>query len=783
LAEPPSDPDTKDPTTGGEQGKPWLALVLVAGCAVLAWARSRPPPPRGTEARPSEFSAIRALDTLALIPGVRMPHPVGTQAHEHVREGILTELRRLGLEPRVEESAAISQNSLALVHNVVAEIPGIEVHGIQEEKAVLLCAHYDSVPAGPGAGDDGSGVATLLEVARALRAGPPLRRPVILLADDAEECGLVGAEAFVARHRVQDEIEVVVNVDARGTRGPTYLFETSRGNADLVRLYAEAVDRPCATSAAYEVYKRMPNSTDLSVFIRSGRVAGLNFAFIGGLRRYHTPVDDLEHLSPASLQHEGDQVLALVRALAREDYQPKTEEDLVYTDVLGFFLLRWPAKASLPLAITILSVLLLRFLVRPRASRRAADLLRGALKGLTTIGASALAAAAIVAGIELVRADPEAWAGTPLPFWIAIFSGAVLASLLLARIPLFSRIPATSARLGVWILFAAAGVLQSAALPGTSYLFIVPAGLAAILELSRSDFLAATIPACALVLLGTPLALGLEAAVELRVPLALGLPLGTTLAALGPCLAGAGARARRAAMTLASVLLATSTAWAFAVDASTPDRPHWLPLVHLEGPEDGRARTFALTYGEPLPNELRAQGAFGMEPERPFPELRSLPAGFARPSEPAPADAARIEVLATRRDQDARLIDVRISSPRGAPCLLLHLRGLLDKKNDNGVPSAMLGASQIREPIREAESGAPQDGVRTWESHLILFGIPPDGIVFTLRAPLDRAAEILLLDVAYGLPPCDAEIARARPDRCVPRGQGDQWVVARRREL
>jgi hypothetical protein len=236
-------------------------------------------------------------------------------------------------------------------------------------------------------------------------------------------------------------------------------------------------------------------------------------------------------------------------------------------------------------------------------------------------------------------------------------------------------------------------------------------------------------------------------------------------------------------VALASLLLATSTVWALAVAASTPNRPHWLSLVHLEGPEDGRARTFALTYGEPLPRGLRAKGAFGAEPESPFPELRWLPPGFARPSEPAPADAARIEVLATRREEDAHLVDVRISSPRGAPCLLLHTRGLLDTKRDCGVPSAMLGATRIREPIRDAESGRPDNGVRTWQSNLILFGIPPEGIVFTLRTPFDRAAEILLLDVAYGLPPCDAEIARARPDRCVPRGSGDQWVVARRCEL
>ena len=50
-------------------------------------------------------------------------------------------------------------------------------------------AHYDSVPFGPGAADDGAGVVTLLETARALKAGPPLKNDVIFLFTDGEEAG------------------------------------------------------------------------------------------------------------------------------------------------------------------------------------------------------------------------------------------------------------------------------------------------------------------------------------------------------------------------------------------------------------------------------------------------------------------------------------------------------------------------------------------------------------------------------------------------------------------
>ena len=51
--------------------------------------------------------------------------------------------------------------------------------------AVLLACHYDSVAAGPGAADDGAGVATTLEVARALTSGPPpaMREGTLTVAD------------------------------------------------------------------------------------------------------------------------------------------------------------------------------------------------------------------------------------------------------------------------------------------------------------------------------------------------------------------------------------------------------------------------------------------------------------------------------------------------------------------------------------------------------------------------------------------------------------------------
>jgi len=58
------------------------------------------------------------------------------------------------------------------------------------------------VPAGPGAGDDASMVATMMEVLRVLaKSDKPLKNPVVFLFNGAEEDGLLGSHAFITQHK------------------------------------------------------------------------------------------------------------------------------------------------------------------------------------------------------------------------------------------------------------------------------------------------------------------------------------------------------------------------------------------------------------------------------------------------------------------------------------------------------------------------------------------------------------------------------------------------------
>ena len=323
-----------------------LAVTIIIVLSVLALRTSRPPAPVPRTAPDTAFSSERAMEHVRAI-AVEW-HPVGTPAHERAREYVVSSLRSLGLEPEVQTATALLQRGTrvraATVRNVVARIPGTRSAG-----AVALVSHYDSEVLTPGAADAASGVAAILEATRALRAGPPLANDVIILVTDAEESGLLGAEAFVAEHPWARDIALVLNFDDRGSAGASYMFETGAENGRRVRAFAAHDPHPVANSLSYEVYRRLPNDTDFTVFRRAG-IVGLNFAFIDGAHTYHQSFDTPENLSEASLQHHGEHALALARHFGSTDLTETSGPDAVWFNFPGLGLVVYPASWAIPLA-------------------------------------------------------------------------------------------------------------------------------------------------------------------------------------------------------------------------------------------------------------------------------------------------------------------------------------------------------------------------------------------------------------------------------------------------
>jgi hypothetical protein len=325
----------------------WIAISLVP------LPRAKPLP---ANAAPQDFSAARALDQIRVI--AENPHPPGSAEHQRVRDYLVAELTKLGVAPELEAGfASITLGSFHAegnVENIVTRLPGSG-----NTRPVMLAAHYDSVTRGPGASDDGSGVAVLLETLRALRAGAPLRNDVIFLITDGEEKGLLGAQVFMRDHPWRNEPGmdqpgvtqpgVTLNFEARGTAGNAFMFETSAGNEWLIRDLQFAVPQADATSLAYEIYRRMPNDTDLTVFKRGG-LAGMNFAYIERPEFYHTAQDDVAHLDPRSLQEQGRYALSLVRRFGNEDLSQKHSGDAVYFPTPFTSLIVYPASWVKPIA-------------------------------------------------------------------------------------------------------------------------------------------------------------------------------------------------------------------------------------------------------------------------------------------------------------------------------------------------------------------------------------------------------------------------------------------------
>jgi hypothetical protein len=343
----------------------------------------------------------------------------------------------------------------------------------------MVAAHYDSVPAGPGAADDGASVAILVKVARMLAGEPPPRNDVAFLVTDGEEIAMQGARLFCAEHPWAKEIAVVVNLEARGSSGPSLMFETSRPDAWLASAFARTARRPITGSLFAEVYRRMPHDSDLTVFMRAG-MAGVNFAFIGDARNYHTANDDLSRLSRASLQHQGDNALALVRELAAMNLSADRGGEAVYFDVMGLAVVRWPAVLSVPLALLALLAVAAALL---RAGR-SGNLRRAGAR----VGAAAGLAAAIVAGalalgcaidqllgaLDAIPRGRRPWVDRPVPI-AAVFWGAALAwAALVVRIA-GRRLGAWAWWGGVWATWSLLALAAALLAPGASYLALGPA--------------------------------------------------------------------------------------------------------------------------------------------------------------------------------------------------------------------------------------------------------------------------------------------------------------------
>ncbi len=303
----------------------FFSFVLVISCIWYTFYSSMPSTPKGLYAPLAEFSAQRAMKHVQAIS--KTQHFIGSATHDEVRDYISSALQQIGLQPSIQEGFVMTKaGQCARVQNIVTRIKGTNPNS----KALLLLSHYDSAAhASFGASDAGSGVATILEGIRAfLAADTPPVNDIIICFTDGEEIGMTGAHYFVKHHPWISDIGLVLNFEARGSGGHSFmLLETNGKNGELITHFSKAaVPYPIANSLAYSIYKMLPNDTDLTVFREQASIPGFNFAFIDDHFDYHTANDTWQNLDENTLQHQGSYLMPLLSYFATTDLTDLTSD-------------------------------------------------------------------------------------------------------------------------------------------------------------------------------------------------------------------------------------------------------------------------------------------------------------------------------------------------------------------------------------------------------------------------------------------------------------------------
>ncbi len=344
-----------------------LFFALTILIFLLSLSAGNPPGVVKSSAPETSFSAERAYQHLLQI--AKAPHTVGTKEHEHVKNYIVNACEQMGLQVRMQnliETDLRSNTLVALnVQNIIAEIKGT-----RPGKSILISAHYDSQPNTPGATDDGMGVASMLETARAIKALPPMPHDVIFLFTDGEEEGLFGAKAFL-KDSLFSNVGLAMNWDFRGNSGTVITYETNPHNGWLIKQYSKAIKYPIANSIGYEIAKRLPNSVDFLYFKKAG-VTGFTNGLIGGYANYHSMTDNPGNFDQRSLQQVGDNMLSMTEYVGKLPVLEKTKSaDVSFFNVFGYWFIYYPSSLNLYfiIATTILFIFILFTAIRRKIVR------------------------------------------------------------------------------------------------------------------------------------------------------------------------------------------------------------------------------------------------------------------------------------------------------------------------------------------------------------------------------------------------------------------------------
>ncbi len=575
---------------------------------------------------------------------------------------------------------------------------------------------------------------------------------VIALFTDGEESGLLGAAAFVREHPWAKDINVVLNFEARGTSGRSFMFETGPGNLDAARARRSA--RNATAGSVYAtIYRTLPNDTDLSE-LAVLELPALNFAFADGVERYHTSRDDVAHLNPGSLEHHGSQMLTMVRTFGTEPLPRARTGDGVFFDLPIVGLVVYPQGLELPLAILALA-LVVALVVRER-------------KGVGTGVLAALVALVLSGGVGWIVGrmldGPALWSGLYATGIVLLALAVTAACYAIARRWSTPRGLHVGALI-VWLVLALALALRA---PGVGYLFTWPLLFAA---------------GAALLTRGREVAEWAAAVVTLLI--LVGFIYGVSVVMLG--VAGTGAIALCVVASLVALLLApqldliagrvpwSGAPWlagagvVFLVIAAltvhpSADHPLRSALVYAQNADSSDAWLGTLARS----TNAWTRDAIGQGTPGPIPAWTARLADnggrfTGRRVERMPLAAPNATLVRDTLINGARHVVLRVSAPAGTTALVMHARGT--KVLTSSIDGRVVDTTRYRR--------------RAHEWVMEYWAVPDTGAIVALSIPAGGNIDFDLAARRLGIPPVPGVTIPPRPPYVVPSQTGDVSIVYR----
>lgn len=387
------------------------AAAVVCALAVAACTVGAPGP---------GIDAARAAEHAAALVALG-PRPADTPSARSAAAYLQTQLEAMGVHAERMVVGTVDLPARAVLGVTVrsaqrrtTDDPNLVARFGPPGRALLIMAHYDSVPASPGAVDDAAAVGVVLELARVLALAPP-RQPVMLVFTADEEQGLVGAEALAERRG--DDVRFAIALDLIGGSGPLTLNGASQliGRTELTWL-ADAAARAGVVLHAplpHRVISRwwpQAERSDHGPFTRRG-IPAVHFYHRGQDGEsidlaYHSARDTAARID----RHSLDEVGRLLRALTAKPPPAHGGDGFWLPAVIDTAIPRWP----LIVVDAALAALALGLLTAMRTARARDGL------GLAAAAACFALAAAATFAVERIAggAHPAPWLHAPAP-WLA----------------------------------------------------------------------------------------------------------------------------------------------------------------------------------------------------------------------------------------------------------------------------------------------------------------------------------------------------------------------------